>query len=167
MSFRISIFSVCTAVVLSSCLRESNPSNYTAAPPIVEALAGTYLPTEHTTELLKATGKYPSAKSSITLGDDGAISIENVPDWWLSSFGEAKGKFDNAKGKWVVDRSRSWYILMATFQTANSQFSTKVPPTGNVTAMISLVGQKPPYLLQLSVSDPNADVTMQYEKVKP
>lgn len=164
MSSRFPFLSVLAVFALSSCLRDSNPSNFTTSPPTVQSLVGTYVPTVHTTELLKATGKYPASKSAITLKDDGGITIDNVPDWWLTSYGEAKGKFDSGSGKWTLDRNKGWWILMASFQTESGQFSSPVPRTGNVTAMLSLVGQKPPYTLQLTVSDPNADVTMQYEK---
>ena len=164
MSIIVRFLVVTLGLTLSSCMRDANPSNFTLGQPTVKALTGTYVPTEHTTELLKATGKYPISNSSITLGDDGSISIVNVPDWWLTSFGEAKGQFDNGRGTWTIDRSKSWWLLVASFPTETAKFSSSVPRSGHVTAMLSLVGQKPPYTLQLSVSDPNAEVTMQYQK---
>lgn len=155
---------VIVGLLLTSCFRDANPSDFTLGQPSVKDLVGTYTPTVHTTELLKATGKYPVQNSSITLKDDGTIIIANVPDWWLTSFGEAAGKFDNGSGTWTIDRNKKWWLLVASFPTATAQFSSSVPRSGHVTAMLSLVGQKPPYTLQLSVSDPNADVAMQYQK---
>jgi hypothetical protein len=154
------------AILLSSCLREANPSNFTTIAPEAQDLAGTYEPTEHTTELLKASGKYPAAKSSITLKTDGTVKIVNVPDWWLSSYGEAKGKFDNGTGAWSIDKNKNWWLVIANFPTTTASFTTtSVPAKGHVTAMLSLVGQTPPYKLQMNISDPNADLVMQYEKV--
>jgi hypothetical protein len=158
------LFLVAVGLLLTSCFHDANPSDFTLGQPSVKDLVGTYAPTEHTTELLKATGKYPASNSSITLKDDGSIIIANVPDWWLTSFGEARGKFDNGTGTWTIDRNKKWWLLVASFPTATAQFSSSVPRSGHVTAMLSLVGQKPPYTLQLSVSDPNADVAMQYQK---
>ena len=152
-------FLAAIGLLLTSCFHDANPSDFTLGQPSVKDLVGTYKPTEHTTDLLKATGKYPSANSSIT--------ISEVPDWWLTSFGEAKGKFDNGSGTWAVDKNKKWWLLVASFPTATAQFSSTVPRSGHVTAMLSLVGQKPPYVLQLSVSDPNADMSMQYERVGP
>lgn len=159
-------FLLLAALLLTACSRDANPSNYTVGQPKITELMGTYLPTDRTTELLKATGKYTSANSSITLGEDGTITIVNVPDWWLTSFGEAKGNFDNGKGTWTLDKNKNWWLIVASFPTATAQFSTSVPRSGHVTAMLSLVGQKPPYTLQMSIVDPNADVAMQYQKVK-
>jgi hypothetical protein len=156
---------VAVSLLLSSCLRDANPMNYTSGQPPMKELFGTYVPTERTMELLKATGKYSISDSSIKLKDDGTISIVNVPDWWLTSFGEAKGKFDNGHGTWIIDKNKNWWLIVASFPTTTAQFSSSVPTSGHVTAMLSLVGQKSPYTLQLSVSDPNADVAMQYQKV--
>ena len=153
------------ALMLSACQRDSNPADYTLNAPEAKDLAGTYLPTTHTTELLRATGKYPVSNSSITLKADGTVTIVNVPDWWLSSFGEAKGKFDNGTGSWTIDKNKNWWLVVASFPTTTAQFTTSaVPVQGHVTAMLSLVGQDAPYTLQLSISDPNADLVMQYEK---
>ena len=155
-----------SAFLLSACLREANPSNFTVVSPEPQDLTGTYTPTEHTIELLKASGKYPAAKSSITLGADGSVKIVNVPDWWLSSFGEARGKFDNGTGSWTIDKNKSWWLVVANFPTTTASFTTaSVPAQGHVTAMMSLVGQKPPFTLQMNISDPNADLVMQYEKI--
>ena len=155
-----------STLLLSACLREANPSNYTTVPPEAKDLAGTYEPTEHTVELLKASGKYPAAKSSITLKDDGTVNIVNVPDWWLSSFGEAKGKFDNGTGTWTIDKNRNWWLIVANLPTTTASFTTSsIPAKGHVTAMLSLVGQTPPFTLQMNISDPNADLIMQYQKV--
>lgn len=158
---------VSAALCLSGCLREANPSNYTTVNPEPQDLAGTYTPTEHTVELLRASGKYPTAKSSITLNSNGTINIVNVPDWWLSSFGEAKGKFDNGSGQWTIDKNKNWWLVLANFPTTTATFTTSsVPAQGHVTAMLSLVGQKPPYRLQMNISDPNADLVMQYERTE-
>lgn len=155
------------ALLLSACLREANPSNFTATPPEPQDLAGTYVPTEHTVELLRASGKYPVAKSSITLNANGTVNIVNVPDWWLSSFMDAKGKFDNGIGQWTIDKNKSWWLVLANFPTTTASFTTRsVPAKGHVTAMLSLVGQKPPYTLQMNISDPNAELVMQYQKVE-
>ena len=153
-------------LVLVGCNKVSNPSDYTVNPPKLEDLVGTYVPNQRTHELLKATGKYPNSDSSITLKADGSVLIANVPDWWLTSYNDAKGQFDSGKGDWSLDKNKGWWLLVVSFVTQQAHFSSPVPRTGNVTAMLSLVGQKPPYTLQMSITDPNAEVAMQYQKVE-
>jgi hypothetical protein len=154
------------ALILSGCNKNSNPTNYTVGPPKLEDLLGTYVPTQRTHELLKSTGKYPNSDSSITLNKNGSVTISNVPDWWLTSYSDAKGQFDNGSGTWTLDKNKDWWLIVLSFTTQHGQFTTSVPGRGHITAMLSLVGQKPPYVLQLSITDPNADVAMQYQKVK-
>ncbi len=153
-------------VLLSSCLRDANPGNYTLGSPKFEDLIGRYVPNQETLELLKATGKYAKSDSSITLKADGSVEFLNMPDWWLTTFRDAQGKFDSATGKWTVDRNRQFWIVVVSFATQSATVSSAVPKRGNVTAMLSLVGQKAPYSLQMSITDTNADVAMQYQKVK-
>lgn len=153
-------------LLLGGCLRESNPGDYTTITPTIDDLVGTYVPDQRTAELLKATGKYPKAESSITLKDNGQIEMVNVPDWWLTSFTETKGRFDSGNGKWSLDKPKNYCLLVVSFNTQSGQFSGSVATRGNVTAMLSLVGQKAPFVLEMSIADPNADVAMKYQKVK-
>lgn len=157
------LFVICS-LLLSGCNKVSNPSNYTVGPPNFEDLVGTYVPNQRTHELLKSTGKYPNSDSSITLNKNGTITIANVPDWWLTSFSDAKGQFDNGNGSWTLDKNKEWWLIVVSLATQPGQFTTSVPGRGHITAMLSLVGQKPPYILQMSITDPNADVAMQYQK---
>lgn len=154
------------SLLLSGCMHEANPDDYTTGTPKIEDLVGTYVPDQHTTELLKATGKYPKAESSITLKENGQIEMVNVPDWWLTSFTETKGRFDSGTGKWTLDKPKNYCLLVVSFNTQSGQFSSSVTTRGNVTAMLSLVGQKPPFMLEMSIAEPNADVAMKYQKVK-
>ncbi len=159
------LFLILCALILSGCNKVSNPGNYTVNPPNLEDLVGTYVPNQRTHELLKATGKYPNSDSSITVNKNGSVTITNVPDWWLTSYSDAKGQFDSGDGSWTLDKNKAWWLLVVSFATQKGQFSSPVPRKGNVTAMLSLVGQKPPYILQMSITDPNAEVAMQYQRV--
>jgi hypothetical protein len=161
---RFPLLTVLLSIALTACSSKSNPQDYTTAQPNFDEMVGAYVPTTATLDLLKATGKYERSDSTITLKDDGTVEITDVPDWWLTSYTEAKGKFDNGKGKWGMDRNKGWWMVVMSFTTQNNSFSSPVPKQGNVTAMLSIIGQKAPYRLQLSIADPNAEIAMEFEK---
>ena len=161
------LISCLTTLFIAGCDTKSNPSNYTTSAPKFEELIGTYTPTPQTHDLLKPAGKYPNSDSAITLNEDGTVKMVNVPDWWLTSYTDAKGKFDSGEGKWTMDRNKGWWLIVVTFSTQNNNFTTSLPSKGTVTAMLSLIGQKAPYKLQLSITDPHAEVAMEYQKQAP
>jgi hypothetical protein len=147
-------------------MREPNPQNYTTIVPDLHDLAGTYRPDAKTTQLMTATGKYKSPNSEITLNSDGSININNVPDWWLTSFSDAQGTLDSGRGTWTIDKGRRWCQVVASFPTTEGRFTQPtVPREGHITAMLSLTGQRPPYGIQMTIMDPDAEVVMHYNRV--
>ena len=151
------------ALLLASCAPQPNPKNYALTAPIAADLAGTYHATESTKTLIAATGKYESKPAAITLHADGSLEIMNLPDCWIHPFDRALGLFDTGKGTWSIVRQQQWQVLMCKFPSLPNHATSGVDH-GNVTAMISLVGQQAPYTLESIISHPDADLAMRFEK---
>ena len=139
------------ALLLTCCTPSPNPRNYAMAEPTAQALAGRYQPTTVTETLIAATGKYEMKPASIVIGADGSIEITNI------------GQFDTGKGSWTLMRQHQWWVLMCKFPSLPNH-AARGTDHGNVTAMISLIGQRPPYALETLISHPDADLSMQFTK---
>jgi hypothetical protein len=151
------------ALLLTCCTPSPNPRNYTMAEPSTQALQGSYQPTSVTETLIAATGKYEKKPASIVIGADGSIEITNLPDCWVLPYEQALGQFDTGKGSWSLVRQQQGWVLLCKFPSLPNH-AARGTDHGNVTAMISLVGQRPPYLLESIISHPDADLSMQFAK---
>lgn len=152
------------SLLLASCTPSPNPRNYAQAEPSAHALQGSYQPTAVTETLIAATGKYEKKPARIVIGSDGSIEITNLPDCWVLPYNEAIGQFDTGKGTWSLVRQQQWWVLMCKFPSLPNH-AARGTDHGNVTAMISLIGQRPPYSLECIISHPDADLAMRFEKV--
>lgn len=153
----------CAALLFTGCARESNPRNFAVSEPTKESVAGTYHATESTKTLIAATGKYESKPDSIMLHADGSVEVESLPDCWILPYDQAIGQFDTGKGTWSLVRQQQWWVLMCKFP-ALPNHAARGTDHGNVTAMISLVGQRPPYVLECVIAHPEAELALQFER---
>lgn len=153
----------CPALFFLGCVREPNPRNYTVNEPTRASLASTYHATENTKTLIAATGKYEKKPASIVIAADGSIEITNLPDCWVLPYEQALGQFDTGKGYWSLVRQQQGWVLLCKFPSLPNH-AARGTDHGNVTAMISLVGQRPPYVLETLISHPDADLSMQFAK---
>lgn len=151
-------------LLLAGCTKTSNRKNYTVSEPSKQDLAGTYLPTEGTVKLIVATGRYENKPASIILEADGGLKIANLPDCWLSPYGASRGLLDTGAGSWNLVRNQQWWVLMCSFPSLSNHAGTE-GKSGKVTAVFSLVGQKPPYTLETLISHPDAELIMHFEKM--
>ena len=144
--------------LMVACQYDPYTAVFTSTRPEPSALVGTYTPTARTMAMIKRTG-YPPAESQIVLRADGTFLLERVPDWWLTDFGKPAGGFDSGSGKWSVTRSQEWWAIELDFNSI--QLHSKPDLHGLVTYAM-LVGQAPPYLLHLTIGDPDVGKAMQF-----
>lgn len=166
MSWRMPVMLHSTAVsllFLAACAPQTHPRNYALTAPTTAALVGTYQPTAGTTTLIAAMGKYENRPSSITLHADGQMEITNLPDCWIEPYHRARGIFDSGNGTWTLVRQQQWYVLLCKFH-ALTPHDRSEEKRGNLTAIIFLVGQQPPYTLETIVTHPDADLALRFEK---
>ena len=150
------------AAALAACQFDPYGSEYTRTKPLEASIAGTYVPTQKTLTMMREKGHYPQVQSSIVLRLDGRLILTNIPDWWLDGFGKSKGGFDSGEGRWSLDNAQGFWELILDVDSARNFSSQDHNPRGIGTA-IAVINEKPPYLLHLTVGDPDMGDAMQFE----
>ncbi len=157
-------FLILTVVILAGCQYDPYTSVYTTTQPKTNDVVGVYVPDTNTVTLISKEGRYSPASPSITLLNDGTITITNIPDWWLT-FGEPHGGFDSGHGTWSIQKHQEWWALSVGFANT-TQFGSLSNKPGGIGTEMMLIGDKPPYKIHLTVGDPDAGRGMQFDKVK-
>jgi hypothetical protein len=140
-------------LLLSGC--ELSELTFTRARPNREDLVGTWTPTSETIKDMKGRGGYPISNLELVLNGDGTFSLANMPDWWLDGFGDSHAKLFSTSGKWELMPDEDVW----TVWTLELEF-----PPHTVHDGIHVTRQKPPYLLQFTLGDPDSSHCMLFEK---
>ncbi len=138
--------------------------NFARVKPTVNDLAGKYLPTKQTLQSITNEGHYKVNKLFVSLRSDGSFEMQNMPDWWLTDFGEPQGCLVNGQGSWEVVQQQSWWELRLDFLSGENlcleNYST------GLTISVPIVGNTAPYSLWFYVGDPDSGKVMIFEKRK-
>jgi hypothetical protein len=145
-------------VSLTGCQWDPYTSVYTGKQPKPEDLVGMYVPDEATAHFIAA--HYSASEVSIVLSADGTINLHNIPDCWETPFGETEGGFDSGTGRWTIQKHQEWWVLGVNIWTDG--FSSRGHAHINLTTEIFLVGEKPPYIIHLTIGDPDAGNALQF-----
>jgi hypothetical protein len=136
--------------------------NFTKIAPKPSEFAGKYVPTKVTVTLITETGHYDLKDSLIELFSDGTLEMKNMPDWWLTPYGDSNGRLDSAKGTWeLTNWGENWRVTLdfepgGTFQEYSKDgfFTFK-----------EISGDRPPYSIWFYIGDPDHGRVMIYEQV--
>ena len=151
---------------LAGCQFDRHTAVYTTTEPKPQDLVGTYVLDYASNKLITEEGHYAKAETSIVLATDGSITIENIPDWWLTDVGDSKEKFDSGHGKWSIDKHQDWWVLSVEFHsTEQFAWQRQAWSNGFFTEMF-LIGEKPPYNIYLGIGDPDENRGMEFERVR-
>lgn len=145
--------SIIGVVFLTGCGWILGYHNYTKVRPTRLDIVGSWIPNKSTLEDMVERGHYDiSVLPKITLKDDGAFVIENMPDWCKNRNGESHGGRYSYSGVWRIENEQDSgrYILHLEFS--------------NTLTTMSLVGQKPPYEIFVFVGDADAARGMTFLK---
>jgi hypothetical protein len=126
------ILGIAASIVLVGCQYDPFTEVYTTKQPKAEDLVGLYVPSEETKAFIANEGYYLPAESSITLSADAAVSMTNIPDWWLTPFGKSEGSFHSYHRRWTVQKHQDWWVVGVS------------PEKATVTDLF-LIGEKAPY----------------------
>jgi hypothetical protein len=121
--------------------------------PATADLVGIYRPTPETTDLVTKEGGYPSRAALIQLKADGSFEFQDVPDWWRDVNGKPGKGFDNGSGTWKTIQEDGRWQMELQFPDMKRFSSPHIE--GSFSAHIFLIGQKAPYLLKLTIGDPD------------
>ncbi len=126
---------------------------YTRAEPDASDLVGLYTPKAESVEFVKGKG-FDFTSVAIWLKDDGSFIVEGVPpgDYYLA----------NNTGKWSIEKQQEWWVVgIATESDVESRGKMQHWEShGN----IHLIGEKPPYLLHITVGDPDSGECIEFER---
>jgi len=160
--FRILLFP--SALLTMMCLCPNlDTLNFAKDKPAIIDLSGKYTPTQATLKNIVDEGHYNVNNIFILLSPDGNFELKNMPDWWLTSFGQPQDCLISGQGNWKIEKQQEWWELKLDFLTGknlcveefSAGFTTSVPISGDAT----------PYSLWLYVGDPDSGHVMIFEKV--
>jgi hypothetical protein len=142
-------------LTLSGC-HGINPSelDLTRQRPSKADLVGQWVPTSASLKDMKERGGYRISKHELDLHTDGSFLVINMPDWWDSIRDESRRGFESGSGTWGIHGrdGRAVWVVDLYF-------------TDRHLVSLNLRHQKPLYLLQIMLGDPdNTDYVMLLEK---
>jgi len=138
-----------------SCGIELSELTFTRTKPDRSDLVGTWIPTANTIKDMKERGGYAISNHELTLQVDGSFTMTNMPDWWTDGFGESKTNFVSGSGTWELDEEkivRNWKVWRIFLKSP--EFGTS----------IHVRKQKPPYLIHITLGDPDSGLSMLFER---
>ena len=144
----------------AGCQFDPYTSVYTRTEPKAEDLVGVYVPDKATARFIAE--HYPAIGTSIVLSADGTIVLQNIPDCWKTLFGTFEGGFDSGTGRWKIQKHQEWWVLGVDIWTDG--FSSREHAHIGLTTEIFLVGEKPPYIIHLTIGDPDAGQALQFTR---
>jgi hypothetical protein len=146
--------------------RDFDQSYFTTIEPKPENMAGTYVPNNETMTLIRETGHYNLTNISISLFVDGTFTMNNMPDWWMTTgekFGESNGGTDSGKGKWSIFKSASWWQIGFEFESAT--FNSREDLVDGFYTSKDIGEDQPPYTLWFYVGDADHGRVMIFEQI--
>jgi len=129
--------------------------SFTREKPNRTDVIGTWVPTAATINDLKQRGAYVISKHELVLRADVTFAMVNMPDWWIDGFGQSKKTFESGSGKWQFYQDHNPWTVWAI----ELDFPQRVVPNA-----IHLQRQKPPYLIHITVGDPDSGRYMLFQK---
>jgi hypothetical protein len=105
---------------------------------------------------MRTNGGYAISTHELVLNPDKSFSMKNMPDWWAADWGESKGGFPPASGKWALvskaTYSHDWGIDLVV----------GIAEIG----FVPVRNRRPPYLLHMGIGDPDNGHFMFFERLK-
>ena len=151
-------FFLLLALFSSGCMNtgiEWSELSFTRNKPNQSDLLGSWVPTAATIKELRERGGYIVSKHELIFRADGTFAMVNMPDWWKDGVGQSRGSFESGSGRWRFYKDHNPWTVWAV----ELDFPRFVIPNA-----IHLQGQKPPYLIHITVGDPDSGHYMLFEK---
>jgi hypothetical protein len=139
---------------------------FAKAEPKLEDLNGKYVLTKESLEYIVKEGRYEvnANRVFVRLLPNGHFKMQNVPDWWLTDFGQSQGCLITGQGDWDVVKQLNRWKLKFEF-LAGSGLCLKKYFSG-LTVSVPIVGDSTPYSLWFYVGNPDNGHVMIFKKVQ-
>ena len=157
----VRVFALILSMILAGCRFDPFTAVYTRTQPKREDLIGKYVPDDATRTFLTRLRAYSGREPSILVSADGTLTMENIPDSWLTGFGEPVGGFDSGQARWTVRKHQDWWVIGVTYDSA-AHISARQHSIWSFGTKLFLIGEKPPYKIHLTVVDPDSGRGMDF-----
>jgi hypothetical protein len=147
-------------------LPNSDREYFATSEPKIDDLNGKYVPTEETLKYIVNEGRYEIEANHvfIRLLPNGNFDMQNMPDWWLTDFGQSQGCLITGQGKWDVVKQRNRWELSFDFPSGSDLCLKKY--SSGLTISVPIVGNDKPYSLWFYVGNPDNGHTMIFQKIE-
>jgi hypothetical protein len=116
---------------------------------------GTWKPNARTLRDIRGRGRYPDAPHEIRLHTDGTREIVGMPDWWSDVWGESHHKLQSDRGTWrIVESENVWTIYDLELELSAGRRA------------VHLARQHEPYLIHITMGDPDSGEYMEFERTE-
>lgn len=162
--FLIAFFSLLLPIMICG-FPNLQTESFAEAKPKAEELNGKYVPTEKTVDYIIKEGHYEVKANHvfIRLLPNGNFDMQNMPDWWLTDFGQSQGCLITGQGEWDVVEQRKRWELSFEFPSGSNLCLKK--HSGGLTISTPILGNKKPYSLLFYVGHPDNGDVMIFEKI--
>jgi hypothetical protein len=144
---------LCSVIFLAAGCGVWQELHFTETKPKESDLIGIYEPDDKTQKLITKDGGYASSNCKIKVDADGKIEFTNMPDWWQDGSGESHKQFISKNGTWDLEKVNDyWQIVWEHDKT--------------VDLSLHLLGQKPPYKIDIYIGDPDSELFMIFERTQ-
>jgi hypothetical protein len=141
-------------IIISGCDR------IFSSEPKPDDLVGSYVLSSNSEAFLRKRKEYVSIPSSvIELGTNYSVSIKNLPDCATNGFGRSHGKFLTGKGTWEIEKDSIGYgISFVIHEGGSLGRGIYAGP------WIAIRRRSAPYILEVTIGDPDSRETIRYER---
>ncbi len=124
-------------------------------------VAGVYQLTSEAREFLRSKGYRSIPDSTIELRLDRTVIVRGLPDCLIDGFGKPNGRFLSGAGTWEIQKAFVGYGVNWTIRPGGS-----LPEGGYSGPWAALRRRSPPYILEMTVGDPDSDERVRYERLR-
>lgn len=130
------------------------------SPPSLGDLPGSYQLSDASARFLQQEKHYPAIPhAEIRVNKDRTVAIVSMPDVYVDRRGEGSGGFVSGTGRWQVEQFEDDYGLTLVIDPGGS-----MPPSVYDGSSVRIVGERPPYRLQVVLGDPDTEESLTFER---
>lgn len=156
MHMRLEIVAV--AVFLVGCQYNPFAHEFTTAKPKEPELVGRYVPDRETTERLRTSlAVTVSPEAALAINADHTFHATALPKCWIDQDFDCAQGTETWTGTWSLRRNQEWWAVQLHIKSRNGQ-----PTSYGMPAMLR--GETPPYLVHLTIGDPDSGDALAFER---
>jgi hypothetical protein len=153
--------SVLAAVVLlAGCQYDPFAHEFTSRRPTEESVIGRYVPDDDSKARLRTRFNIEvSPRCEFVLKRDQTFVAQSLPDCWFHTFDCLAGS-DRWEGSWTLQQHQDWWAVALQITSRNG-----VPTSYHMPVMLR--GGPRPYLLHLTIGDPDSGDALAFQAEPP